>query len=199
MKQTKKQTKKGLSQYRKKLASARVKACYIRANRDVLKRGLNWYKQGNTFCKEIAHNTGLTVDTVAMVVSALSPAVSWELNKIQAEQMCNAFRDGLPLETVTTSTYENNRLKAWDILHGKKTITVKSPKTYAFYRNLLLDVDSVTVDRWMLRVMFNRPLKSLTALKYRQCETILAQCANDLDLQPFQLQAITWEQIRQEA
>jgi hypothetical protein len=194
-----KQNKKGLSQYRQKLASARVKACYIRANRDVLKRGLNWYKQANTFCKEIAHNTGLKIETVAMVVSALSPAVSWELNKIQAEQMCNAFRDGLPLETVTTSTYENNRLKAWDILQGKKVITVKSPKTYAFYRNLLLDVDSVTVDRWMLRIMFNRPLKSLTALKYRQCEKILRQAANDLDLKPFQLQAITWEQIRIEA
>lgn len=194
-----KKTNKGLSQYRKKLASARIKACYIRANRDVLKRGLNWYKQGNTFCKEIAHNTGLSVETVAMVVSALSPAVSWELNKIQAEQMCNAFRDGLPLETVTTSTYESNRLKAWDILQGKKVITVKSPKTYAFCRNLLLDVDSVTIDRWMLRVMFNRPIKSLTALKYRQCETILRDVANDLDLKPFQLQAITWEQIRQEA
>lgn len=194
-----KKTNKGLSQYRKKLASARVKACYIRANRDVLKRGLNWYKEANTFCKEVAHNTNLKVETVAMVVSALSPAVSWELNKIQAEQMCNAFRDGLPLDTVTTSTYENNRLKAWDILHGKKVITVKSPKTYAFYRNLMLDVDSVTVDRWMLRVMFNRPLKSLTPLKYRQCETILRDAAIDLDLKPFQLQAITWEQIRIEA
>ena len=199
MKNTKKQTKQGLSQYRQKLASARLKACYIRANRDVISRGLNWYQHANVFCKEIAHNTGLTVDTVAQVVSALSPAVSWELNKIQAEQMCNAFRDGLPLETVTTSTYENNRLKAWDILHGKKVITVKSPKTYAFYRNLLLDVDSVTIDRWMLRVMFNRPLKSLTALKYRQCETILRDAAIDLDMEPFQLQAITWEQIRREA
>ena len=194
-----KKTNKGLSQYRQKLASARVKACYIRANRDIISRGLNWYQHAHVFCKEIAHNTGLSVETVAMVVSALSPAVSWELNKIQAEQMCNAFRDGLPLESVTTSTYENNRLKAWDILQGKKVITVKSPKTYAFYRNLMLDVDSVTVDRWMLRVMFNRPLKSLTPLKYRQCETILAQCSKDLDLKPFQLQAITWEQIRREA
>jgi len=194
-----KKTNKGLSQYRKKLASARIKACYIRANRDVLKRGLNWYKQANVFCKEVAHNTGLKVETVAMVVSALSPAVSWELNKIQAEEMCNAFRDGLSLETVTTSTYENNRFKAWDILQGKKTITVKSPKTYAFYKNLLLDIDSVTIDRWMLRVMFNRPLKSLTPLKYRQCETILREAAIDLDLKPFQLQAITWEQIRQES
>lgn len=194
-----KKTNKGLSQYRKKLASARVKACYIRANRDIISRGLNWYQHANIFCKEVAHNTGLSVETVAMVVSALSPAVSWELNKIQAEQMCNAFRDGLPLETVTTSTYESNRLKAWDILQGKKVITVKSPKTYAFYRNLLLDVDSVTIDRWMLRILFNRPLKSLTPLKYRQCETILAQCANDLDLHPFQLQAITWEQVRIEA
>ena len=194
-----KKTNKGLSQYRKKLASARIKACYIRANRDVLKRGLNWYKQANVFCKEVAHNTGLKVETVAMVVSALSPAVSWELNKIQAEEMCNAFRDGLSLETVTTSTYENNRFKAWDILQGKKTITVKSPKTYAFYKNLLLDIDSVTIDRWMLRVMFNRPLKSLTPLKYRQCETILREAAIDLDLKPFQLQAITWEQIRREA
>lgn len=194
-----KKTSKGLSQYRKKLASARVKACYIRANREIISRGLNWYQNAHVFCKEVAHNTGLTVETVAMVVSALSPAVSWELNKIQAEQMCNAFRDGLPLESVTTSTYENNRLKAWDILHGKKRITVKSPKTYAFYRNLMLDVNSVTVDRWMLRVMFNRPLKSLTALKYRQCETILRDAAKDLDLKPFQLQAITWEQIRIEA
>lgn len=194
-----KKTNKGLSQYRQKLASARVKACYIRANRDVISRGLNWYQNAHVFCKEVAHNTGLKIETIAMVVSALSPAVSWELNKIQAEQMCNAFRDGLPLESVTTSTYENNRLKAWDILHGKKTITIKSPKTYAFYKNILLDVDSVTVDRWMLRIMFNRPLKSLTALKYRQCETILRDAANDLDLKPFQLQAITWEQIRIEA
>lgn len=199
MKNTKTKKKQGLSQYRQKLATARIKACYIRANRDVISRGLNWYQHAHVFCKEVAHNTGLKVETVAMVVSALSPAVSWELNKIQAEQMCNAFRDGLPLDTVTTSTYENNRLKAWDILHGKKVITVKSPKTYAFYRNLLLDVDSVTVDRWMLRVMFNRPLKSLTALKYRQCEAILRDVANDLEIKPFQLQAIIWEQIRREA
>ena len=199
MKQTKKQTKNGLSQYRKKLASARIKACYIRANREVISKGLNWYQHAHVFCKEVAHNTGLNVDTVAMVVSALSPAVSWELNKIQAEQMCNAFRDGLPLESVITSTYENNRLKAWDILHGKKVITVKSPKTYAFYRNLMLNIDSVTIDRWILRVMFNRPIKSLTALKYRQCEEIFKQAAIDLDLKPLQLQAITWEQIRREA
>lgn len=199
MKQTKKQTKKGLSKYRQKLASARIKACYIRANRDVISKGLNWYQHAHVFCKEVAHNTGLSVDTVAMVVSALSPAVSWELNKIQAEQMCNAFRDGLPLDSVITSTYENNRLKAWDILHGKKVITVKSPKTYAFYRNLMLNIDSVTIDRWILRVMFNRPIKSLTALKYRQCEEIFKQAAIDLDLKPLQLQAITWEQIRMEA
>jgi hypothetical protein len=199
MKQTKKQTKKGLSQYRQKLASARIKACYIRANRDVISKGLNWYQNAHVFCKEVAHNTGLKVDTVAMVVSALSPVVSWELNKIQAEQMCNAYRDGLPLDSVITSTYENNRLKAWDILHGRKVITVKSPKTYAFYKNLMLDIDSVTIDRWILRVMFNRPIKSLTALRYRQCEEIFKQVANDLDLKPLQLQAITWEQIRREA
>ena len=63
----------------------------------------------------------------------------------------------------------------------------------------MLNIDSVTIDRWILRVMFNRPIKSLTALKYRQCEEIFKQAAIDLDLKPLQLQAITWEQIRREA
>ena len=187
-----------LSYYRRREALNNILSAYYRATPETISEGLQWYKTANTFVREVSIKTGYTINTVAQVVSALSPSVQWDVNKAQAHTMLSAHMKSEPLETVTVSTYDNNKEKAWSICSGTAQIEPKSLKTYAFYRNIMLDGAHVTIDRWMLRVLFKRAPKSLTTKRYREIEDIFRTVANALYIEPYQLQAIVWTQAIRE-
>ena len=172
---------------------------YYRATPETIQEGMQWYKQANRYTKEVSIKTGYPLNTVAQVISALSPSVQWDLNKAQAHAMVSAHKKSEPLETVTVSTYDNNKEKAWDILSGYTQIQPKSLKTYAFYKNIMLNNKHVTIDRHILRTLFTRAPKSLTAKRYREIAEIFRTVANALYIEPYQLQAIVWVQAIKEA
>ena len=188
-----------LSYYRRSKIADRIIGSYMRADGDTIKDGRNWYLKANMFCKELAANYDMDTDVVSQVVSALSPSVLWELNKLQAHQMIAAWKGGLSLEDVTVSTYDGNKEKAWAILNGEKVMEPKSLKTYAFYKNMLLDPEHVTIDRWIIRALFSYPPKSITKKRYEEIAEIFVTIADSIGIEPFELQAIVWLQTMKEA
>ena len=193
-------TKKPLSNYRINKAKQRTRALLTRAQfTPVWDAGLMWYADAHQLWNHLAHSRKLSTDKVAQIASALSPSVQWEINKVDTHTLINAYQNNRELESFNVSTYDANKSKAWEIMGGYKSVKPTALKTYAFYRNMMLDPDPVTIDRWMLRIFFQRPIKSLTTARYRVCEDIIRDVASEFNLIPYQAQAIVWEQARIEA
>lgn len=193
-------TKKPLSNYRINKAKQRTRALLTRAyGSESWDAGLRWYAEAHQFCEYVAHQRKLKTEQVAAVVSILSPSVHWEINKHDAVALINAHQNNLELTDFNVSTYDGNKLKAWGFLDGQVKLEPKSLKTYAFCKNIMLDSEHVTIDRWMLRIFFERPIKSLTAARYRLCEQIIKDVASEFSIAPYQAQAIAWERARIEA
>lgn len=193
-------TKKPLSNYRINKAKQRLRALLNRSEHThVWDDGLRWYAEAYQFCEHVAHQRKLKTEQVAAVVSILSPSVHWEINKGDAVTLINAYQNNQELTDFSVSTYDGNKLKAWGYLAGDVKLEPKSLKTYAFYKNIMLNSEHVTIDRWMLRVFFQRPIKSLTAARYRLCEQIVKDVASEFNIAPYQAQAIAWERARVEA
>jgi len=183
-----------LSYYRRREALNNILSAYYRATPETINEGLHWYKTANRYAKEVSIKTGYPLNTVSQVISALSPSVEWSVNKAQAHTMISAHMKSEPLETVTVSTYDTNKEKAWSICGGTATIEPKSLKTYAFWQNITLKPERVTIDRHILRTLFKRAPKSLTAKRYKEIEQIFRTVSSALYIEPYQLQAIVWLQ-----
>ena len=193
-------TKKPLSNYRINKAKQRTRALLNRAQfTPVWDAGLMWYADAHQLCDYLAYTRKLSTDQVAQIASALSPSVYWEVNKVDTLTLINAYQNNRELDSFNVSTYDANKAKAWDIMGGYNSVKPSALKTYAFYRNMMLDPEPVTIDRWMLRIFFQRPIKSLTSARYRLCEQIIKDVASEFNLIPYQAQAIAWEQARIEA
>ena len=193
-------TKQPLSNYRINKAKQRTRALLNRAQfTPVWDAGLMWYADAHQLWNHLAHTRKLSTDRVAQIASALSPSVQWEINKVDTYTLINAYQNNKELDSFNVSTYDSNKLKAWEIMSSKNSVKPSALKTYAFYRNMMLDPEPVTIDRWMLRIFFQRPIKSLTTARYRLCEQIIKDVASEFDLIPYQAQAIVWEQARIEA
>jgi len=193
-------TKKPLSNYRINKAKERTRALLTRAQfTPVWDAGLMWYADAHQLWNHLAHTRKISTDKVAQIASALSPSVQWEINKVDTHTLINAYQNNRDIESFNVSTYDANKAKAWEIMGGFNSVKPTALKTYAFYRNMMLDPEPVTIDRWMLRIFFQRPIKSLTTARYRLCEDIIRDVASEFKLLPYQAQAIVWEQARIEA
>lgn len=187
----------GISKYLQKQAKERLLKLYNESTKETKENGLKWYDNANYFCEYVAHNNiRANKDTFAKVVSCLSPSVKWETNKEDAKKLLLHFLTYKSIDSFKVSTYNSNKQKAWQILQEQRDLTEVSLKTYAFYRNIMLDENYITIDRWHLRACFKSELKSLTALKYRQVESLTLECAKEIGIKGYQFQAIVWEHIR---
>ena len=193
-------TKKPLSNYRINKAKQRTRALLNRAQfTPVWDAGLMWYADAHQLWNHLAHTRKLSTDKVSQICATLSVGVHWEVNKVDTLTLINAYQNNKELDSFNVSTYDSMKLKSWAIMADETTLKPTALKTYAFYRNMMLDPEPVTIDRWMLRIFFQRPIKSLTTARYRLCEDIIKDVASEFNLIPYQAQAIAWEQARIEA
>ena len=193
-------TKKGLSSYQLSKIRKNLRAFYKSATEDQIASGLNWYQDANRWCHKMSVQYGFDHEQVAQVLSALSPRNKWNRNKFDAEQVLKAVRSGKGPSDIKVCTFTSNKIKAFNILEGKLDITIDSPKTYSFVKNIAkLDQEFITVDVWHLRACFNQMInpKSLTAYRYKQIERVTKQEAAKVGLRGFEYQAIVWETIRE--
>lgn len=176
----------------------RLNYWFDKATSEEINDGKNWYKDAQDFSKYLSQKYDIDSYVCASVISALSPNNKWERNKIDADNLIQAYKQGK--RDVKVCTYNANKQKAFDILDGK-VITEKSPKTHAFAMNVgLLSREHITIDKWHLRACLSKVktnvVESCTNVQYRRIEKITSQLAKEKGLKGYEFQAIVWIAIR---
>lgn len=195
----------------------KIEEKFLMAEDHHIEAGLSWYDNANTWVTMTGLNYGVPTDTVAKIVAILSPGSKWERNKRDTWMFLSWAN--LTEEQITNlpfGTYKANVRKAWRVYHdlvGDKAVSSgcaedllpKSKKTFAFYRNIMLDPDHVTIDRHAISaiggVKFLNKIASktaqgaysLTEYRYKKAANAYKNMANKYNLTPYQLQAIIWE------
>ncbi len=169
---------------------------YAQAHEIEHEMGFWWYVEALRWCEETAQEFRSETQTIAGIVAALSPGVSWEQNKMDARDFLR-FITGEKM-TVSVSTYGQFINKARDIWDGKEIEKVlNGPKITAFYRCIINPWcnESVCVDRHAFKVargIKKGGSKALTPKQVRDTQQAYRNAAYQLGLRPLQLQAITW-------
>ena len=116
-------------------------------NSKYFEQGLNWYSNALGYCASLAMYYDLTIEQTCGIVAALSPAVSWETNKSDADILIKRY----PKKTVC-STYGLNVKKARRIIKGENVIDVlRGLKVPAFYESIISPVKQIpyaSIDTW---------------------------------------------------
>ena len=164
--------------------------------------GSVWYAEAQAFAQELSGEFNVSRECAAGVVSALSPNNKWHRNKADARAVLTAVRDRVPAEDVKVCTYNANKLKAFEIAKGNRKILQKSPKTYAFARNVgEQDTDFVTIDKWHLRACQTTSKKpkackeQCTPVQYRALMDDCLNVARELGVDGHVLRATVWVTI----
>jgi hypothetical protein len=174
-----------------------------RATSDEVNHGLTWYYDAMTYSKELSNTFGVSGETAAGVISALSPNNRWSRNKHDAMQVLQAVRDGKSEYDVKVCTFDRNKSKAFAIARGDRKILKESPKTFAFARNVgECDTNHITIDKWHLRACQSVSVKPIkltefcTAKQYRIIEEETMKVAHEHGMIGYALQAVIWVTIR---
>jgi hypothetical protein len=169
------------------------------ANDEEVANGIGWYYKAHNICKELSSKYAVPFNTVCQVMAILSPAASWLQNVVSCERMLQAFANNQPISSFHVTTYNQNKEKAWKVLHGRDTFTLtrNNYKTYSFYWNIAFPYDDerVTIDRHAFKAMegiTKAGNKSFGVKYYRKAQHVYKKCAEKYHLTPNQFQAIVW-------
>lgn len=167
--------------------------------------GLSWYKEAHAFACELSDITRQPLEIVCGVIAVLSPAVSWNTNKLDAIAMLTSPSCHL----VTVSTYGQNKTKAINLINTGDLNQIGGRKVTSFYHNILnpLCTKNVTIDRHAARACYG--LKGLkmssddippiaSDKRYNQYKTLYKRLAKNEGIRPHELQAIIWVNFRKE-
>tara|TARA_X000001382_G_scaffold102203_1_gene76930 strand:+ start:439 stop:1032 length:594 start_codon:yes stop_codon:yes gene_type:complete len=176
---------------------------YNESTLDEREAGKVWYDEAKEYVKFLSEKFNTPEIICAGVVSALSPNNKWERNKIDADAVLDAVSKGIPSDDIKVCTYNHNKHKAFSIAKGDMKILKRSPKTYAFAKNISgSDTNKVTIDKWHLRAIQTRSSSpkqcktSVTPLQYRLLEEDCQKVAKKYNINPSTLQATIWVTIR---
>ena len=163
-------------------------AHYRRATNDDRAAGATWYREARGAAVVIARETGVSVDTAAGVIAALSPRVRWDANLRMATDACAGRAYG----ALGTSKRAASRIIAGenpaDVLAG--------PKTNAFYRAIIGDDAAAVVDVWMVRAVGDDASKAPTRGRYREIAAAIATAAARVGVATTVFQATVWVAVR---
>lgn len=152
--------------------------------------GRRWYPEARALCSRIGREL-VPLETVAKVLSILSPRCTWEWNVRWTQAMVDAFLRGEPMPAVSTTA---NRLKAWRELHGEPSLS--GPKSSAFARAILGDTEAVVIDAWTLRSVGLSHKAKVTPYRQRWISAAYVEAAAEVGETPRDMQAIVWCAIR---
>ena len=160
--------------------------------------GIAWYKQAHYICKDLAKQYNTSLETVASIISALSPRNRWPQNIKDTITVLDAIHVGLSPEEIKVCTFHRNKHKAFLLGRGLTNITNKSLKTFSFVNNIAkLDNNYITVDVWHLRACFGKTIKSTPSRKaYDQIRLLTIEKAKQKGLNGYEYQAIVWNAVK---
>jgi len=176
-----------------------------------LQEGLEWYHRANRVAASIASAHGISLETAAGVIAALSPNNRWERNIVDAENIIRAYSIGGTdeAENVKVCTYGKMKDKAIQILEAPSMShhedILNGRKITAFYQCIIGCKDSCCIDGHAYSIWFGDRLtmknvpnigKRLYAeicSDYVEAAEILRETGSRFaDLTAYEVQAITW-------
>jgi len=160
--------------------------------------GIAWYKQAHYICKDLAERYNTKLETVASIISALSPRNKWLQNIKDTKTVLDAIHAGLEPDQVKVCTFHKNKNKAFLLGKEQTSITDKSLKTFSFVNNIArLDAAYITIDVWHLRACFGRTIKTTPNRKaYDQIKRLTIAKAEQKGLKGYEYQAIVWNAVK---
>ncbi len=185
-----------------------ILATYYRASRADRAEGVQWYNTAHGIAVGFSRDYGVTLEVAAAVISLLSPSNKWSRNVADAERMLQAYRLGADMDSFTVSTYSNNKMKAWDLLHGVRdieTVYGRGLKTQAFGATIAspTTTESVVIDghAYHIAIAERGPISAVPRLSkkaYRELEDVYRVAARRASVSPTVMQATTWVTWRNE-
>jgi hypothetical protein len=169
----------------------------LATDRDI-DNGIAWYKQAHYICKDLANRYNTKLETVASIISALSPRNRWPQNIKDTKTVLDAIHSGLSPDQVKVCTFHKNKEKAFLLAKEQTSITEKSLKTFSFVNNIAkLDKASITIDVWHLRACFGTTIRSTPSRKaYDQIRLLTIEKAKQKGLNGYEYQAIIWNSVK---
>lgn len=171
---------------------------YTQSSETARSNGLAWYPEARRIVRTWAKADGISVSSVACIIAALSPQVSWETNIIAAR----ALLDGLPVVgPFQASIRKANELyrrarevKRYNAFPDMLRLFPCGPKVNCFARNLAGDDVFVTVDTHAIQAALNDVLATVTLkwTPYKVFAECYAHAAHEVSLAPATFQAIVW-------
>ena len=160
--------------------------------------GIAWYKRAHYICKDLAKQYNTNLETVASIISALSPRNRWDQNIKDTITVLDAISKDLSPEEIKVCTFHRNKHKAFLLGKGLISITDKSLKTFSFVNNIAkLDNNYITVDVWHLRACFGKTITSTPSRKaYDQIRLLTIEKAKQKGLNGYEYQAIVWNAVK---
>jgi len=164
---------------------------------ELLENGRNWYHIAANEIDKMAAISGVSREVIAAVIAALSPRTEWEHNISAAKELI------LKRNKSYYKGFKLNMRKALSILKSKKFDTLRGFKVNCFYRNLLGDLDEITIDSHMIMAWYHPHNKIEDAKdivrwhfakperqeKFRQ---EIRRLAEKYGYKPAEMQAIIW-------
>lgn len=166
----------------------RVLAVLSQATAADLESGARWYPAARDLAQGLAARSGRSIEQVAAVISHLSPRTSWDRNIAGATHFLATGGEKM------TGIIGANHERALAALNSADPAdSFGGPKTLRFYRNIIGDVDAVTVDVWALRVVGIDDAALLNRVGvYDAIEAAYQRAAYRVGLDPSTVQATTW-------
>jgi|APSaa5957512535_1039671.scaffolds.fasta_scaffold04851_3 hypothetical protein len=184
----------------------RLKYLFDTATPEQVEAGSIWYDEAREYATGLAIKHGYTVSTVCAVLSALSPAVSWNVNKRDAHTLLGLAAVGeTEPDNIPASTYGPQVEKALRIAWtGNPDLIGNGLKTVSFYLNMvgIQDGSVCTIDRHILgaatgsRDATHKDI-SVTSKRYFDVSAQIKRLARNRNLQPKQVQAVIWLTYRE--
>lgn len=160
--------------------------------------GIAWYKQAHYICKDLAKQYNTKLETVASIISALSPRNRWDQNIKDTMTVLDAIHRDLTPDDVKVCTFHKNKRKAFLLGKDQASITDKSLKTFSFVNNIAnLDASYITIDVWHLRACFGKTINTTpNRIAYNQIKKLTIAKAEAKGLKGFEYQAIIWNSVK---
>lgn len=153
-------------------------------------KSMHWYKQQSNFLK---YRFGDDWKLVAGLLAATSPQVAFKTSWNFSMSIWDEIQDGK--EPDLSGFMRSHRLNIERVLKGEE---LSGDKVSRFYRNLIGDLEVVTVDSWMIK-LWNIDCgshKSPWPAMYRKLERAFQRWARSKGEKPANMQAILWNYIR---
>lgn len=150
-----------------------------------------WYANAKALAIDLAYQHDTTLEVTASVLSAFSPRTRWAENVAYAQSF---------LATGKAKTLGAHVVKAQraltdglDVFHPKTGL-----KTWSFARNIMGDLEPVTIDGWMVKASKHQlpPSKKLALGAYNRIADSVVELANHYHIDNANMQAVLWVAYR---